>query len=48
MKNKKLYWSPNVLKSIGKNDRELIGSEYKNEMFSLGLLMLEIGCGRSI
>ena len=46
--DRKVYWSPNVIKSICKNNRDLIGSEYKNEMFSLGLLMLEIGCGKSI
>ena len=45
---RKVYWSPNVLKSIVNNNREFLGSEYKNEMFSLGLLMLEVGCGHSI
>lgn len=39
-----MYVSPCLLKALVTGNRELAGSEYKNEMFALGMLMLEIGC----
>ena len=41
---RRLYLSPSLLKGLISNNRDVIGSEYKNEMFALGLLMLEMAC----
>ena len=38
-----MYLSPSLFKALVTGNKEIAGSEYKNEMFALGLLMLEIG-----